>query len=284
MTSTTLNFSHSNLLHARRPGWLLCALPLALSVACGERSSYRTPGKTTPSESCETDASCRSSDDRDTEMDARSSSSSGDHTTSEPAATEQPSEPTGTAASTGANDSSDDGPCAAEIDAPTLRPYAGLLEQYDYTTPVHGEPGCSGRCGYVYDADDTWVYDSELVCPLDISTCEELGASLRAVPPPCNSVADCTSYTGTLQPCEPLLDAPTYFDSALYTPEQRATHAAILAEMRRLGCREANLGWDGPTFEVDCVDNQCELVATSYCGAAPLDDASTPDLDAGAGD
>lgn len=165
---------------------------------------------------------------------------------------------------------------------PSERPYATQLAEADVGS-LEGEPACEGACGYVsvynVDYDLEWRHVPALECPLDISQCEELQAALDASPPRCNTVDDCVSYSGSLALCEPVFDRPRYFDSALFTPEERATRDAIYLEMQQRGCRRLSTGWDGPRAEVGCIDNECQLVLGDHCGELPVPacDACAPD-------
>ncbi len=182
---------------------------------------------------------------------------------------------------------SEDGICVLHLDRePEQRPYKSSLEEYGYTSPLQSEPACNGNCGYSYttnseDGDGRWEYSSVLQCPLATSRCGELAATLDANPARCNTLDDCLRYTGVLAPCEPFFDQPRYFDSALFTTEQREAREATLREMQQSGCREPFLGWDGPTYLVDCVDNLCSLVESGYCGGAPPVECDACGPDAG---
>jgi hypothetical protein len=167
---------------------------------------------------------------------------------------------------------------------PEQRPYKTLLEESGYDSFLSGEPACNGACGYEYSSfDEFWVLDSALQCPLDTSACAELQASLNADPARCNADADCTAYAGSFRPCEPFLDQPRYFDSTLFTTEERAAREAVLFQMQQHGCRIEWLGWDGPAYELGCVDNLCTLVEAGSCdGSYPsVCDACVPNVDAG---
>jgi hypothetical protein len=174
--------------------------------------------------------------------------------------------------------------CTISLEAlPEQRPYAYLLDESGVNY-AGGEPGCNGGCGYEYSAwDEVWELNPTLQCPLETSTCEELAAPLEANPARCNTAADCTSVTSRLAPCDPYFEQPEYFDSALFTPEERAAREAVLLALQQHGCRRPALWWDGPIYELGCVDNLCALVDTGhFCGEAPPEcDACAPELDAG---
>lgn len=165
---------------------------------------------------------------------------------------------------------------------PSQRPYATELAELDLGS-LEGEPACEGACGYVShynsDSDMVWRYVPEFDCPLDISRCGELQAALDASPPRCNTVDDCLSYSGSLALCEPVFDSPRYFDSALFTSQERMAREAIYFEMQERGCRRISSAWDGPRAEVGCIDNECQLVLGDHCSEipAPACDACAPD-------
>lgn len=184
-------------------------------------------------------------------------------------------------------DSSGNIVCVAALDRePEQRPYKPLLEEWGYDPMLQGEPGCNGTCGYEYNyREDLWVLNPALQCPLDTSACEAQQAALDANPARCETAEDCTYYSGSLAPCEPFFDQPRYFDSALFTSEERAAREAILLAMQQQGCRNDMFGWDGPTYALGCVDNLCRLVwGERSCDGLPLQpecDACAPNLDAG---
>lgn len=195
--------------------------------------------------------------------------------------------PPGSAPTTDVDEDSSGPPiiCAVSLDAaPEQRPYGDLVADSG-STYLEGEPGCNGSCGYEYSSfDEVWVLNPTLKCPLDISTCDELQATLSASPARCDTNADCTEYTGSFRPCEPFFEHPRYFDSALFSNDERAARQAVLLEMQQRGCRAPWFGWDGYTYKLGCVDNRCQLVSNNTCdGAFPVEcDACAPAEDAAA--
>lgn len=172
--------------------------------------------------------------------------------------------------------------CAAVMrTAPRNRPYASAFGEVPRAA-IEGEPACEGACGYVSGLDangDLWSYSPVLACPLDVSRCDQLQDALDASPARCNTLDDCLSYSGLLELCETVFDGPNYWDSALFSAEERAARQEIYREMQALGCRRPFEGNDGPMYDVGCVDGMCQLVVKGYCGlqAALECDACGPD-------
>lgn len=170
--------------------------------------------------------------------------------------------------------------CAQFRDSVSQRPHPAFWGLENDEEPLLGEAGCEGSCGYVY-TDDTenfdplWRYDGTLVCPLQLAECGELEAALDANPARCNSVDDCLSFQALTAPCEPVYGPVPYFDSALFTVEERAAREEILAQIQQRGCRDLFDGYDGPTYELACEDNLCTIaMGGDICGGWPPDEFS----------
>lgn len=168
--------------------------------------------------------------------------------------------------------------CPSTIDEPNQRPYLELFSPGDdpilRDDPVVGEPGCEGPCGYVvvfdleseFGDDLIWQHDPALSCPLALNECDELESALDENPARCNTVADCTSFQAELNPCEPHYGPVHYFDSALFTSQQRRVREEILSQLEQRGCRDARpQDWDGPLYSLACEHNLCQLVVDGDC-------------------
>lgn len=161
---------------------------------------------------------------------------------------------------------------------PEVRDNAGVdrIPGMEGPWPADNEPGCVGKCAYRYSEDvasfnsTRWILTDEPFCPLDVSSCDELQSELDGNPARCNTVDDCLEYAGLLNPCdgpaEGIYDAPTYFDSALFTEQERSERQAILTQMRQRGCGHIIADYPDPIiYRVECIDNLCKLDWTSQC-------------------
>lgn len=159
------------------------------------------------------------------------------------------------------------GPCPQEVwDGSVVARIDGRQDQ----SLAGDEPGCVGECGYRYvyfGNEPRWVLIDNLSCPLDLTSCDELQAQLDDNPARCNTLDDCLGYEGTLDACDgAVYDGPTYFDSALFTPQERAQREATLSKMNNLGCGKIiGDGDDTSQYRVECIDNLCALQLYSAC-------------------
>lgn len=169
------------------------------------------------------------------------------------------------------------GPCQEEVrDGSLVQRIDGRQDEW----PAEEEPGCIGTCAYRYREDVTtedttrWILTEEPFCPLDLTDCDGLQAQLNEDPAGCNTLDDCLGYSGSLDECSRsrggTYNSPTYFDSALFTPQERVERQAILNHMLRLGCGQIIVDVFEPSdYRVECLDHQCALQWHGFCAEPP---------------
>lgn len=154
--------------------------------------------------------------------------------------------------------------CPGLTAAPSERPYYQQIQELAVGS-LDGEPGCEGPCGYKHWGE-TWVFDSTLECPLlATEACDELRQQIAAYVPTCNTLDDCTGYSGELSSCVAAFVGVEYWTTALFTAAERDALYILVEQFNTGGCGTPRAA-TGLTYNpVACTDGVCDFESVEQC-------------------